>query len=196
MLKKRYSGDRMEYLISYDGFKSNHDSWVSISKIYEVNPQTKRVFKQINSGFSSTNDKQKRCAPPAPRRRETRKRAAQDDESESSSSAQVSKTRNNGKHSQPLSRASSRASSRTSTIDMQGIEPGVEFLPGSTLFAEYKSGLCLAKMLKKRGKGDYMEYFVQYNGLKKAEEAWLSTSMVYEINPQTKRMFRQLAVKK
>jgi len=79
---------------------------------------------------------------------------------------------------------------------MKGIEPGVEFLPGSTLFAEYKGGLCLAKMLKKRGKDDYMEYFIQYHGLKKTEEAWVSTSMVYEINPQTKRMHRLLSEKK
>ena len=79
---------------------------------------------------------------------------------------------------------------------MLSIESGVEFLPGSTLFAEYKGGLCLATMLKKRGKGEYMEYYIQYNGLKKAEEAWVSTALVYEINPQTKRMFRQLSVTK
>ena len=73
---------------------------------------------------------------------------------------------------------------------MQGIESGVEFLPGSTIFAEYKGGLCLAKMIKKRGKGDYMEYYIQYMGLKKTEEAWMSVGLLYEINPQTKRMFR------
>ena len=79
---------------------------------------------------------------------------------------------------------------------MNGIEPGVDFLPGSQVFAEYKGGLCLAKMVKKRGKDDYMEYFVQYTGLKKSHETWLSISMVWEINPQTKRMFRKLEVKK
>ena len=98
-----------------------------------------------------------------------------------------------------------------STVDMEGTEPGVEFLPGSTLFAEYKGSLCLAKMLKKRGKGDYMEYLLQYNMKKKKkkkqkqntmgeeeeEEArcWVSVALVYEINPQTKRMFRQLSKK-
>merc|ERR1712085_226435 len=54
-----------------------------------------------------------------------------------------------------------------STLDMQGIDPGVEFLPGSTLFAEYEGSLCLAKMLKKRGKGDCIEYLLQYKLEKK-----------------------------
>ena len=198
MVKKRYSGDRTEYLICYDGYKSSHDAWVSINKIYEVNPQTKRVFKRNNADISdgaASDGKPKRRAPPG--RRETRKKA-HDDEAASSSSR-------NSEYNQPLSRASSHTSSQssrktpprtTSTIDMKGIEPGVEFLPGSTLFAEYKGGLCLAKMLKKRGKDDYMEYFIQYHGLKKTEEAWVSTSMVYEINPQTKRMHRLLSEKK
>ena len=198
MVKKRYWGDRTEYLISYDGYKSSHDAWVSINKIYEVNPQTKRVFKRNNADISdgaASDGKPKRRAPPG--RRETRKKA-HDDEAASSSSR-------NSEYNQPLSRASSHTSSQssrktpprtTSTIDMKGIEPGVEFLPGSTLFPEYKGGLCLAKMLKKRGKDDYMEYFIQYHGLKKTEEAWVSTSMVYEINPQTKRMHRLLSEKK
>ena len=51
----------------------------------------------------------------------------------------------------------------------------------------------MAKMLKKRGKGEYMEYLVQYNGPKNNESAWVSTNLVYEINPQTKRLFRQLS---
>lgn len=190
MLKKRYAGDRMEYLISYDGYNSNHDAWVSIRKIYEVNPQTKRVYKKLSLDMS-VDGKRKQRAPPCPEQRETRKKAKNDDAS----------IRENGGNSQPPSRTSSRAASQLGcTIsslsgDMR-IDSGVEFLPGSTLFAEYKGGLCLAKMLKKRGKGDYMEYFVQYNGLKKAEEAWVSTALVYEINPQTKRLFRQLSVTK
>lgn len=191
MLKKRYAGDRMEYLISYDGFNSNHDTWVSIRRIYEVNPQTKRVFKKLNLDMS-VDGKRKQTAPPCHEQRETRKKAKDDDGA----------IRGNWKNSQPTSRTLSRAAAQLGrTIsslsgDMLSIESGVEFLPGSTLFAEYKGGLCLAKMLKKRGKGDYMEYFVQYNGLKKAEEAWVSTALVYEINPQTKRMFRQLSVTK
>lgn len=194
MLKKRYSGDRTEYMISYDGYRSSNDAWVSINKIYEVNPQTKRVFKLINtgtSGSSASNNKPKAI----PKRRETRKKAHDDE-----AAAATSSTRNSERKQPTLSRATSTASSQssraTSTIDMKGIEPGVEFLPGSTIFAEYKGGLCLAKMLKKRGKNDYMEYFIEYSGLKKALEVWISTSMVYEINPQTKRMFRQLQVKK
>lgn len=192
MLKKRYSGEHMEYLISYDGYKSNHDAWVSVQKIYEVNPQTKRVFKKLCSDLAASNaGKQKRPSPPGPQQRETRRKS---DDVEDEASA-----KGNGKSTSSLTRVLSQSSrSSTSTINthMQGIETGVEFLPGSTLFAVYKDGLCLAKMLKKRGKGEYTEYLVQYNGLKKVEEAWVSTGLVYEINPQTKRMFRKLSVTK
>ena len=192
MLKKRYSGEHMEYLISYDGYKSNHDAWVSVQKIYEVNPQTKRVFKKMSSDLSASGDgKQKRPAPPGPKQRETRRKSDRDEEEAT--------PRGNNKTAPSLTRElsqSSRASSSSVNTQMEGIESGVEFLPGSTLFAVYKNGLCLAKMLKKRGKGDYTEYLVQFNGLKKTEEAWVSTGLVYEINPQTKRMFRQLSVTK
>lgn len=189
MLKKRYSGNHMEYLISYDGYKSNHDAWVSVQKIYEVNPQTKRVFKKISSDLTGSADgKQKSVAPPGPKLRETRRKTEEEE----------TLTSGNGKKSASLSRFQSQSTRVSSSIDtqMQGIETGVEFLPGSTLFAVYKDGLCLAKMLKRRGKGEYTEYLVQYNGLKKAEEAWVSTRSVYEINPQTKRMFRKLSVTK
>lgn len=192
MLKKRYSGEHMEYLISYDGYKSNHDAWVSVRKIYEVNPQTKRVFKKLSFEFSASGDgKQKRPAPPGPKQRETRRKSDHDEDDTT--------PRSDAKNLLSLTRASSqssRASSSSVNTQMQGIETGVEFLPGSTLFAVYRDGLCLAKMLKKRGKGDYTEYLVQFNGLKKTEEAWVSTGLVYEINPQTKRMFRQLSVTK
>ena len=197
MLKKRYSGEQMEYRVSYDGFKSNHDAWVSIYKIFEVNPQSKRVFKRINTDLigGEEKDKPKRRPPPGPRRRESRKKPQDYDEIVSHSSASSIPNTRNGDTS--ASRASSRVqtSRTTSTIDMNGIDPGVEFLPGSQLFAEYDGSLCLAKMMKKRGKGDYMEYLIQYNGMKKAKEAWVSTALVYEINPQTKRMFRKLAKK-
>jgi len=196
MMKKRYSGDRTEYLISYDGYKRSHDAWVSINKIYEVNPQSKRVFKMTEVTKSEKPKRRPSSTPKpvVPKRRETRKKAQDDEEAASTS------TRNSDAG-LPFSRSSSQASSQsssrqTSSIDMNGIEPGVDFLPGSQVFAEYKGGLCLAKMVKKRGKDDYMEYFVQYTGLKKSHETWLSISMVWEINPQTKRMFRKLEVKK
>jgi len=242
MIKKRYFGKRMEYLISYDGFDSNHDGWVSIHKIYEVNPQTKRVFAKINSeiireGPTTIEEKhpakQRRrvAAAPAPavKPRETRKRAKEtaaavvtassnSEDNPPTSTTQNGRLRNNDK---PFGRQSSSSSNTRSggassslrhvqrsiptiqqpTIDMQGIDPGVEFLPGSTLFAEYEGSLCLAKMLKKRGKGDCMEYLLQYKLEKKKTEmedegknepeCWVPTNMVYEINPQTKRMFRQ-----
>jgi len=226
MVKKRYSGNRMEYLVSYDGYKSIHDAWVSTRKIYEVNPQTKRVFKQINSeilfpngDFGKAPPKQHR-RPPGPKRRETRKKAQDDliaaeavaalngsDNTAVTANKPSSNLRNNGESFSNQSSFSSCGPSQqatTSTIDMEGIEPGVEFLPGSTLFAEYNGSLCLAKMLKKRGRGDFMEYLLQYNMKKKKKkqkneedeeelQRWVSTTMVYEINPQTKRMFRKLS---
>ena len=191
MLKKRYSGDHAEYLISYDGYNSNHDAWVSIHKIYEVNPQTKRVYKKLNIDMSVDGGKQKKPGP-LPERRETRKKAQDDDGA----------TREDEGNSQSPSHISSRATAKVAravsslSSDMKGIDSGVEFLPGSTIFAEYKGGLCLAKMMKKRGKGDYTEYLVEYNGLQKSLEAWVSTALIYEINPQTKRMFRELSVTK
>jgi len=251
MVKKRYSGERMEYLISYDGFQSDYDAWVSIHKIYEVNPQTKRVFKRINSdilsgGTAVSDHPTKQQQPPGPKqqqqppgtkRRETRKKthddliaasAAPNNYGNTAPTTATTMQHPSSESPFPSTRGCGASLSSscivqptiqqqptiptitTSTVDMQGTEPGVEFLPGSTLFAEYKGSLCLAKMLKKRGKGDYMEYLLQYNMKKKKkkkqkqnttgeeeEEArcWVSVALVYEINPQTKRMFRQLSKK-
>jgi hypothetical protein len=44
MLKKRGKGENMEYFVHYDGYRQSQDSWVSISSVYEINPQTKRAF--------------------------------------------------------------------------------------------------------------------------------------------------------
>lgn len=244
MVKRRYFGKRMEYLISYDGFDSNHDGWVSINKIYEVNPQTKRVFTKINSeiireGPTTIEEKhpakQQRRVAAAPalsvKPRETRNRAQEiaaaavtassnsdgttptlttqngrlrnNDEVFRRQSSSSSNTRSGGASSSLRHVQQATPTMQRSTIDMQGIDPGVEFLPGSTLFAEYEGSLCLAKMLKKRGKGDCIEYLLQYKLEKKKKtemedegkkepECWVPTTMVYEINPQTKRMFRQL----
>lgn len=99
------------------------------------------------------------------------------------------------------SAATALQASRTttsSTLDiMKGIEPGVDFLPGATLFAKYKGGgsLSRAQMIQKRGKGDDLEYYIQYVGLDKTEEAcWVSVDQLYEINAHTKRLFRQYGV--
>jgi 3D (Asp-Asp-Asp) domain-containing protein len=217
MVKKRFSGERTEYLVSYDGYDSDYDAWNPIHTIYEVNPQTKRVFNKMNadikSGIQSKRpdppknkpERKKRdststrssttvqveaksvtkevfSSPPLPRRRGGRKNDDNDDSI--STSDQTSKQ----------SSAAAAAQASFSPVDMQGIPPGVEFLPGSTLFAQRNGALCLAKMLKKRGKGDFMEYFVQFNdGTDNNESLWVSTALVYEINPQTKRMFRQLS---
>jgi hypothetical protein len=211
MVKKRYSGDRTEYLVSYDGFSSKHDAWVSIHKIYEINHQTKRAFKQLKAGQNAPGAKKRvshkreeeeekededdgddNTVKSVPKKRVYRKRSVEERSIPTSPTRRGSRKKkdDSSEMSAPSSRSSARTS-RTSTLDMQGIEPGVDFLPGSTIFAEYKGGLCLAKMIKKRGKGDYMEYYIQYMGLKKSEETWMSVGLLYEINPQTKRMFRQ-----
>lgn len=76
-------------------------------------------------------------------------------------------------------------------VDLSGIDAGCDFLPGSTIFVEWKNGLYLAKMLKKRGRRENMEYFVHYDGFRQSQDAWVSISSVYEINPQTKRAFNK-----
>lgn len=212
MVKKRFSGERTEYLLSYDGYDSDYDAWNSIHNIYEVNPKTKRVFNKMNAEIKS-GSKSKRPDPPKSRQERKKRGSAS---SRSSSSVKTEAKPKEEKEiftSPPLPRrrgarkkrdddsisVSDQASKHSSaaaqpSIDMQGIPPGVEFLPGSTLFAERNGSLCLAKMLKKRGKGDFMEYFVQFNdGTDDNESMWISTALVYEINPQTKRMFRQLS---
>ena len=77
------------------------------------------------------------------------------------------------------------------TVDLFRIYSGVEFLPGSMIFAERKNKLHLAKMIKRRGRGDNMEYYIHYDGSKEHTDTWKSILLVYEINPQTKRMFNQ-----
>mmetsp|Transcript_24956 Transcript_24956/g.51534 ORF Transcript_24956/g.51534 Transcript_24956/m.51534 type:complete len:1011 (+) Transcript_24956:265-3297(+) len=190
MLKKRFSGDRMEYMVSYDGYESDFDAWVSIHKIYEVDHQSKKVFKRLKSDMLPQ-------PPPGPKR-ETRSSL----EAETLAAPTPKRESRRKKEDDIISdfELSSKANGEVrqveSQIDMQGIPSGVEFLPGSTLFAERNRSLCLAKMLKKRGKGDYMEYFIQYMGLKKEETRWISTALVFEINPQTKRMYRLYSGKK
>lgn len=190
MLKKRFSGDRMEYMVSYDGYESDFDAWVSIHKIYEVDHQSKKVFKRLKSDMLPQ-------PPPGPKR-ETRSSLEAE-----TLAAPTPKRESRRKKEDDIvsdfdmsSKANGEVRQVESQIDMQGIPSGVEFLPGSTLFAERNRGLCLAKMLKKRGKGDYMEYFIQYMGLKKEETRWISTALVFEINPQTKRMYRLYSGKK
>jgi len=190
MLKKRFSGDRMEYMVSYDGYESDFDAWVSIHKIYEVDHQSKKVFKRLKSDMLPQ-------PPPGPKR-ETRSSL----EAETLAAPTPKRESRRKKEDDIISdfdlssNANGEVRQVESQIDMQGIPSGVEFLPGSTLFAERNRSLCLAKMLKKRGKGDYMEYFIQYMGLKKEETRWISTALVFEINPQTKRMYRLYSGKK
>eukprot|EP00984_Skeletonema_dohrnii_P013522 scaffold5596_cov132-Skeletonema_dohrnii-CCMP3373.AAC.2 len=98
--------------------------------------------------------------------------------------------------SQPAATASRASGTTSSTLDiMKGIEPGVDFLPGATLLAKYKGGLSRAQMIKKRGKGHDLEYYIQYIGLEQTEKAcWVSVGQLYEIDTQTKKLFRQYGI--
>ena len=98
--------------------------------------------------------------------------------------------------SQPATPASRASGTTSSTLDiMKGFEPGVDFLPGATLFAKYKGGLSRAQMIKKRGKGDDLEYYIQYIGLEQTEKAcWVSVGQLYEIDTQTKKLFRKYGI--
>lgn len=185
MLRKRNLNNQVEYFISYDGFKNSYASWVSTRKIYEINPQTKRAFKFINSAFFSKGgiDKPRKCAT-----RVTLKVKQRETQNKKKDNAELLKR--GDRHPVQLSFR------HTSSFGIKGVYSGVDFLPGSTIFAAYNGGMCLAKMVKKRGRGEFMEYFIQYIGLNKSEEAWVSTALLYEINPQTKRMFRVLGAKK
>jgi len=45
MLKqKTIKGNHTKYFVHYDGFRKSSDAWVSISKVYEINSQTRRIF--------------------------------------------------------------------------------------------------------------------------------------------------------
>jgi len=202
MLKRRFSGVRSEYFLSYDGFKNHHDAWVSIHNIYEVNPQTKRIFSKKNSEILRNSEEGPGGS--SCKRKDQRKKKEEDGPSQSSKANKRKRDSSRKKKeakakaaavaeeaSEPSS--SSNNYSASFRANMLGIQPGVEFLPGSTLFAEYKDGgLYLGKMLKRRGKGDYMEYFIQYNGFSEDQKAWVSISLVFEINPQTKRLYREM----
>ncbi len=209
MVKRRKRGNRMDYLVHFDSSTDNYDTWLPLSVIYEINPRTRRIFEQTadkredmnddddededddekeESPSKKRNSPSKETASPAPSRRTKRQKKAptryqKDDDDQPTQKAKRGSGNKSGRK--------SKADEHMEGIDMGDIDSGVDFLPGSTIFVVWKNALYLGKMLKKRGRGQDMEYFVHYDGFRKSFDSWVSISLIYEINPQTKRMFNK-----
>ena len=93
---------------------------------------------------------------------------------------------------------------RTSGSGIYGVAPGVDFVRGRATYVEWKNVLYLAKLLKtktitsktKKGKekvgtapGENIRYLVHFDGFRKSSDAWVPKEKVYEINPQTRKIF-------
>lgn len=204
MMKRKKVGKEMKYLVHFDDSTSNHDAWVPLSSVYEINPKTRRIFEstagkrenlndydeeeeeeeEIDDEMSKEGESEESTAKPSAHstsRRMTRKPAKYDAiEEDDNPNKAPSRGKKVGKV---------KAMTLMKSADLKDIDSGCDFLPGSTIFVEWKNGLYLAKMLKKRGKGENMEYFVHYDGYRQSQDSWVSISSVYEINPQTKRAF-------
>jgi hypothetical protein len=183
MKKRRKRGRGTDYLVEFEGMSSEHDEWTSLSNIYELNPKTRKIYERtsdlreipVGEESSSSEDEELKEAEkqkPKPIPIVPKKIAA---------------TR--GRRRGSTTRQKKPITSRL--YDMNNIEAGMEFLPGSTLFVQWRNGLYLGKMLKKRGKGEHMEYLIHYDGFNSTHDEWVSVSMVFEINPQTKRAFNK-----
>lgn len=201
MMKRKKFGNEMEYLVHFDKSTSDHDTWVPLSAVYEINPKARRIFDRTANKREDMNDEeedeeepsedQKQTLPEviSPTRtssRRTSKRPAkygqEDDEEVQKSVKKTSRTKNTTKP-----KANPPKPADMSILSY--IDSGCVFLPGSTIFVLWKSSLYLAKMLKRRGKGDNMEYLVHSDGFDQEQDAWVSVAFVYEINPKTKRVF-------
>lgn len=193
MLKRRSTrdGTSVEYRVHYNGFRDSYDAWVSVRDVYEINPRTRRIFDSEHmekhrykpegrregsgggGGSGSSSDR-------------STARGGEDSAAGPARSDDASRKRPN-----PGTSSSHSPVAKLSLSDAEGLTPGVEFLPGSTLFATKDGRLQLAKMLKRRGEGVHREYYVQYLNVKRNNEAWVKVGDVFEINPQTKRVFNK-----
>ncbi len=185
MVKRRKKGRGTEYLVQFDGMSSSHNEWISLSNIYELNPKTRKIYEKTANNRSMPEDEDEEEEEDSGPESEVKEMKEVKEEPKPKASPKVA-TRGSKKG---KNKAKKPVSSKL--YDMQNIEPGVTFLPGSTLFVQWKNGLYLGKMLKKRGKGEHMEYYVHYDGFKSTQDEWVSVSMVFEINPQTKRAFNK-----
>lgn len=199
MMKRKKVGKEMNYLVHFDDSTSNHDAWVPLSAVYEINPKTRRIFEgtagkrenlnddddevveENDDGTSKEENEEPTSKLSSTTRRMARKPAKYDDIDKEDGNLNKSPVK--GK------KVGKVKSTILKPADLTNIDSGCEFLPGSTIFVEWKNALYLAKMLKKRGKGENMEYFVHYDGYRQSQDSWVPISSVYEINPQTKRAF-------
>lgn len=135
MVKRRKKGKGTEYLVQFDGMSAEHNEWIPLSRIYELNPKTRKIYKKTSKNRSMPDEDDESGSDVEP----TQKTKA--------ASPKVTTRGSKQGKSRPKKPATSKL------YDMQNIEPGVNFLPGSTLFVQWKNGLYLGKMVKKRGKG-------------------------------------------
>lgn len=183
MLKRRKVSEETEYLVHYIGYSESYDAWVPLSRIYEISPQTKRIFGRckdvlldsmggdelpLSPSTSEDADDDIELAvveTPSPKPKQT----PNNDNSNSN---------NNGRGNKSLG------------SDADNVSPGVEFERNKAMYVEWKNVFYLAKMLKKRtkGRGNH-QYFVHYDGFRKSSDTWVSTRKVYKINSQTKQLF-------
>jgi len=214
MVKRKKIGKVMEYLVHFDGSTPNHDTWVPLSSVYEINPKTRRIFDGTADKRENLNDEEEEEEEDhdeddiVPVKEEEERPAAVPQTSPTRASsrrnarkpAKFDHVDDAGKEEEKPGKKAERAKKGPpkskppiilKPVDMTDIDSGCNFLPGSTIFVEWKNGLYLAKMLKKRGKRENMEYFVHYDGFRQSQDAWVSVSLVYEINPQTKRAFNK-----
>jgi len=169
MVKRRIRAGETEYYITYNGFRDNSNAWVSLDDIYEINPQTRKIFEKKDT-------------------KQVRTKTSQEHLNRVSAG--------NNKKNRAISRQVSRQSSTGSISGLdalQDVDSGVTFMPGSTLFAKVGDEFHLAKMVRKRGSFDtYMEYFVSYvTKKKKTVDVWVKLDNCYEINAQTKRIYNK-----
>ena len=200
MMKRQKVGDGMNYLVHFDSSTSDHDTWVPLSTVYEINPKTRRIFDRTEERRENMNEEEEEEDPeesveetkvPAEAvsptrtlsRRTSRKPSKYGQDNDGEDKDTIKKHQKTKKSTKPDHITFPRPA------DMTDIDSGCDFLPGSTIFVIWKNGLYLAKMLKRRGRGEHMEYLVHYDGFRQNQDAWVSVSLVYEINPQTKRAF-------
>ena len=164
MVKRRVRAGETQYFITYNGFRDSSNAWVPLSNIYEINPRTRKIFEKKDT-------------------KQVRTKTSVD---------HLNKVTAAGSKKRAYSRQSSIGSASQAGLGaLEGVESGVPFLPGSTLFAKVGDELHLAKMVKKRGDIDDMEYFISYTKRKRTVDAWVPVTDVYEINAQTKRIYNK-----
>lgn len=206
MMKRKKVGKGMEYLVHFENSTSDHDTWAPLSTIYEINPKTRRIFdrtadkreimieeeEEEEEENNQSNGGQKQVSaeiiisPTRSSSRRTSKKPVKYGQEDDEKAVKKPSRINNRK--KPASKGKIPPKPADLSV-LNGIDSGCDFLPGSTIFVLWKGALYLAKMLKRRGKGNNMEYLVHYDGFNQNQDAWVSVSLVYEINPQTKRVF-------